>query len=305
MKFKLWLLLLILFAIELACSKSDKAIGPEGPTPVWYDSDADWSPDGNSIIFIRVGNPLEGRKGGIFNYSVSDSMLSPFFFLSTWNLSCPRYSPDGNRIIYSYFGDLYLMNLPNTSPIQITFKEDIYFPDWCPDGRRIAYHDFRGDERGAYIMDLETRNLHPLSQLPEYYECPVWFPDGNSLAVISYKYEGAPQIVRVDTLGNEIAKLTDTPTWKYHIDICYETGKICFSQQYAKEFTKLWIMNLDGTSLRKLVKEDSDYPAFSPDGKWIAYTHTADSDGSLWAIRPDGSDKHRLTNFMLEIQDNK
>jgi len=40
--------------------------------------------------------------------------------------------------------------------------------------------------------------------------------------------------------------------------------------------------------------EDTE-PAWSPDGKWIAYTSQKPRDGRLWKMRKDGSDKIPIT----------
>ena len=73
--------------------------------------------------------------------------------------------------------------------------------------------------------------------------------------------------------------------------------KICFSQQFSGEHPKLWIMNTDGSDLKKLTNHGAEMPSFSPDGEWIVYTRTDNNDGSLCLIRPDGSEKHRLTDW--------
>jgi TolB protein len=285
----------LIVCFQVSCSKSNEP--SESPsTWVTYDSYADWSPDGNEILFVRVGNSLEGRDGGLFIYDIRDSSLNPFFITSTALLLGPKFSPDGSQILYSQYRTLFILDRETDSNYQVTNDVDTYYPEWSPDGSRIAYHKVVGEERGAFIQRIGSDQRY---QMPTYYERPVWYADGNHLAVISYEYEGAPQIVKVDTLGNEILKLTDTPTWKYDIDISLTTGKICFSQQYKGDHPKIWIMELDGYALRQLVKEGSSSPAFSPDGEWVVYTHTYDNDGSLWTIRVDGTEKHRITLFPL------
>jgi Tol biopolymer transport system component len=292
MKSNFLFLLAILFIANSGCGDSEEIFMPK--IAVSYDSDADWSPDGNSIIFIRVGNSLEGRKSAIIDYNITDSSITPIYRTWAADMDHPRYSPDGKEIIFYQIGNLYIIDPIKDSIRQITFRGNTLQPDWSPDGTKISYLFPFGDERGIYIRSINTgkeRNIYG------YAESPVWFPDGNSLAVISYDFDGYPQIVQIDTLGNVIAKLTDTPAMKHLIDIHQRTGQICFSQKFPKELAKLWIMNPDGSDLRELIDWGSDYPAFSPDGEWIAYTHTEDDDGSIWAIRPDGSDNHRLTQF--------
>ncbi len=290
------LLSLFLIATVSGCGEKDHVLKPV--IYASYDSDSDWSPDGKSVIFIRVGNSLEGRKSAILRYDVADSSLSTLYLTDAADIICPRYSPDGTKILFSQFGDLFMLDLENDSVSQITFKGDIYYPDWNPDGRRIAYHDFHGEERGVYIMDLETGASR---RFPDYSERPVWFPGGNTLAIISFNYGRDPQIARVDTLGNILQKLTDTPTYKYHIDINMKSAKICFSQDYSEGVVRLWTMGSNGSNLKRLINEDSDFPAYSPDGEWIVYTRLKYDDGSLWAIRADGSDRHRLTDFNADI----
>src|SRR4051812_19640778 len=45
----------------------------------------------------------------------------------------------------------------------------------------------------------------------------------------------------------------------------------------------------DGTGRRTVITNGSA-PAWSPDGRWIAYVH----DGAIWRIRPDGTGRRRI-----------
>jgi WD40-like Beta Propeller Repeat len=61
----------------------------------------------------------------------------------------------------------------------------------------------------------------------------------------------------------------------------------------------LWVVNVDGTGARRLLfgrgaNFEGTHPAWSPDGRTIAFGWTASHLGGLLAIRPDGSGLHAL-----------
>ena len=60
--------------------------------------------------------------------------------------------------------------------------------------------------------------------------------------------------------------------------------------------TNLWIINSDGTSLRRLTSglELDDAPSWSPDGNTIAFTRIQNRVKSVWTIHRDGSSARRL-----------
>jgi Tol biopolymer transport system component len=59
----------------------------------------------------------------------------------------------------------------------------------------------------------------------------------------------------------------------------------------------LMIADLDGTGERALTEGTLDYnPAWSADGKWIAFTSERNGSADLYRIRADGSGVERLTN---------
>ena len=59
--------------------------------------------------------------------------------------------------------------------------------------------------------------------------------------------------------------------------------------------------HLDAAGIRRRrhritdIFNDARQPAFSPDGKWIAFFAYRDGGYDLWAIAPDGSNQHKLT----------
>jgi Tol biopolymer transport system component len=55
---------------------------------------------------------------------------------------------------------------------------------------------------------------------------------------------------------------------------------------------ELWVVNADGTGLRRLtdIREDNPFPAWSPDGRWIALK----GEIGLYLIDADGKQTRRL-----------
>jgi len=59
----------------------------------------------------------------------------------------------------------------------------------------------------------------------------------------------------------------------------------------------IWTLPVSGGAATRItdIFNDARQPAFSPDGKWIAFFAYRDGGYDLWAIAPDGSNQHKLT----------
>ena len=298
-----WLFSILLLSFFANCSSPDNSSGKPVVGPVTYESDADWSPNGNKIVFVRGTNPSHGIQGGIFFFHLEDSttsMLIPGdFYIS------PSFSPDGKWIVFSNYVNLYKIKITGDSLVQLTFDYDgspNFGCKWSPDGKKIAYQRSIGESRGVYILDLETMQSR---KFETYYENPNWMPTGTTLAVYGVDSVYGTQIMEVDTIGNQIRCITKSVSTKYEFDISFATGMFCIPEQLNDGgYGQLWLTDYDGYWRKHLVHASSFFPSFSPDGQWIVYTYAADNDGSLWMIRVNGTDNHRITNY-LKLKDNK
>ncbi len=83
------------------------------------------------------------------------------------------------------------------------------------------------------------------------------------------RFESHPSPTSAPTVGRWMGKVA--------FSVCADTCDL-------DEKKSIWVMNADGTGLRKLVDRASE-PSFSPDGKQVAYYHYSDG---VYVLNTDG-----------------
>ncbi len=289
-------LVVILSFLSLACQGGGGGTTGIPPTTVAFyqiDTDAAWSPDGKSILFVKGDWPDSAWEGGIYLHDLAtgrDSLISSNYLASslTW-------SPDQRWIAYSWGAQIYAMKLDGDSLEQLTSNGNRNFRcRWSPCGSKIAYIQSGGVDRGLWIVDFSTKERKLVSLFGE--GTPDWFSDCQRLCFSSYKFGDCGQIAIIDTSGTtdsaitKEVRLTDTPYIKGDVAVSPSGNTAVFVQRL-----NLWSVDTDGSNLKQLTTAGGDWPDWSPDGKWIVYTNGGDKNGHLWLMKPDGSEKHQIT----------
>jgi TolB protein len=182
------------------------------PSNALYDTGPRFSPDGNRIVFFRqresqhrhgsryAGLPV-GNLAAIYVMNADGSGLKR---ITAWghDLAAPDWSPDGTRLVYSGVWDarpgtlneIYTMRPDGTDVRQVTQNHrwthsgssfelgSAWDPTWSPDGRRILYIQFDGDEVSGAV-DLWTikpdgSDAHPAFVDDAFDSFPSWGPLG-------------------------------------------------------------------------------------------------------------------------------
>lgn len=145
------------------------------------------------------------------------------------------------------------------------------------------------DERG----DLSTR------EGIQFQTEPAWSPDGTRIAFASAR-EGSFDIYVMNSDGTGTKRLTSLKENDQHPTWSPDGSRIAFTR--FSDVDHLYVMNADGTGARRLTDDDltaEAEPAWSLDGRWIAYSHRASGSDlrEIWVVRPDGSGRRSVTKL--------
>jgi Tol biopolymer transport system component len=226
-------------------------------------------PGRNGAILFRefgpggVGGPLQRTLPDFAHVAELDRRPGLF---SDWRA-------DGRRIAFDFFepdGDQQIATIrPNGADVRvITSGRGIHeVPSWSPDGRRIAFGHSPEPDPGA--PGFETR---------------IWTtrPDGSHARPLPMSRAGFDVVPRYSPNGRWIAfarlrPAADEADWR----------------------SAIMLVPAKGGRVRQLTPwgpEFPEHPSWSPDSRWIAFDTDEPSngspDGSIEAIRPDGSGRH-------------
>jgi TolB protein len=134
------------------------------------------------------------------------------------------------------------------------------FSDWSPDGHWIVFDSDRTGDLEVYLMRADGTGERRITFRPGFTGSAAFSPDGRSIVLEHARPDQALDLFILDLETRDWQRVTRTPN---------------------------------------IIEAD---PQFSPDGEWIAFSNfplSGDDRASVHLIRPDGTDRHRLTPLHL------
>jgi dipeptidyl aminopeptidase/acylaminoacyl peptidase len=219
----------------------------------------------------------------------------------------PAVTADGKSIAYTVttsnlqkdeaVSDIWRVRYDGGEPVQLTNTLDAseWHPQWSPDGRSIAFLSDRGGDEATtqvWLMPAAGGEARKLTELPAGVEDFVWSPDGTQLALIAWDAErpaGQPKPKHAPPIV--------TGRFQFKEDI---TGYLGARRKH------LYLYAIAGGKAELLTPGDHDeqLPAWSPDGRTLAYVtkRGADPDRTLnydiYLVEPRaGATERQLTHF--------
>jgi dipeptidyl aminopeptidase/acylaminoacyl peptidase len=247
------------YAMDVDGSSLVTVAGAQGP-----EFDGSWSPDGRSIVYrdstrgvnnddeIVIAAADGSTKRNLTNNPADD-----------WG---PDWSHDGSTIAFNSTRDGptmggYLVN-PDASDLR-RIEADVWieYPAFSPDDSRIAFMSVDGSSYSIKVIELATGDITQLTHGPGEDGWPAWSPDGTTIAFTSQR----------DDCG--FAALDQE---------CWRTGDI-------GPHHDIWLVNADGSNLRRVTAEFGQFVTWSPDGQYLLI-----SGAGLYVVRPDGTGRLEL-----------
>jgi len=205
-----------------------------------------------------------------------------------------------------------LLNTERPEPslsLVVTSVGEKYGPSLSPDGKQLAYawNGGSGSHFSIYVKLIGNEESLRLTNQHAVDFDPVWSPDGRYIAFCRIK-KGQTGIYVVSALGGAERKIRDTH-WEERefYEVFWYFGRLSWSPNgkflafsdrlTSSEPTSIFLLSLDTLGVRKLTSPGlpGDYnPAFSPDGRWLAFNRGSQGVTSIYTMPAAGGVERRL-----------
>jgi Tol biopolymer transport system component len=291
-----------------------KQVGAEGVMQVTktagFEEWPSWSPDGRQIAFVRQGMVFIASAQGQGERRIAEARGRP-----VW-------TPDGSALIVTQqYGaccgqSVFRVALPTAEKQRLTFPPEVgvdSHPAVSPDGRTLAFVRSLKSELGDIFLTLVSGGkVTRLTNDPKPIFGLAWTPDGREI-VFSSERKGWPRLWRMEAVPQDSAReptLVDGAGDDARFPWISSGGNGGPSRLVYERFTRDFDirraeviqsrapgqMLTPSTQFISSTRQDYN-PAYSPDGRRIAFISNRTGPRELWTCDSDGSNSLKLTSF--------
>jgi len=271
-----------------------------------YDFYPMWSPDSKWIYWVT---DVDGTFN-IWRMDLEGKRRTQLTFHKEDGVRAPSISRDGSVIAYERGADLYVVRTAGGKPRRLqvfaptdpkvnlvetkTFTSKATEMAVSPDGQEIAFV-VRGE---IFVMPEKGGKARRVTNSPARDFQISWSPTGDTLVFVSDRNGNQDVFLAFSadtsqkslsrTLRVRVVQLTDSPLNDFSPKFSPDGRRIA----YIHYLGDLIVMDVDGGHKRKIV-EGWDAPEFawSPDGRWIAFSRNDnDFNQDVWIVPSNGGE---------------
>ncbi|HEY6064705.1 MAG TPA: protein kinase, partial [Thermoanaerobaculia bacterium] len=278
-----------------------------------------WSPDGKEIALSDTSfyYPTDrgGLSRGLFVVDVTTGKRRDVG-KGTDGMQ-PSWSPHGHRIAYwglrgtSGQRDLWTVAADGSEVsrgVDVTNDTALdWSPTWSPDGQFLYFSSNRGGTMNLWRVRIDEKSGRTLAEpepvtTPSLWSGEISFSrDGKRAAYASLDWRSTLMKIAFDpesekTTGPPLPVLKSPQPIRDH-QVSPDGEWVAFSQTGGQE--DIFVARMDGKETRRLTDDGfrDRGPAWSPDGKRLAFYSDRSGTYQVWEIRPDGSGLNQWTSF--------
>ncbi|MBN1658886.1 MAG: PD40 domain-containing protein [Anaerolineae bacterium] len=235
----------------------------------------------------------------------------------------PAWSPAGDRIAFTRWRSpwgVYLIRPDGSDEERVVDGNQFKEVAWAPGGRRLAFTLNQGSSGPQevcflgycftipayslgqiWVADLDSRDLESLPVDDQAVHAPTWDPAGGRIV-----YAGERGLSWIDLDTEETGRFANSSAWDGSPAYSPNGQRIAFMGR-AHDRWEIFVMNADGSGRRQLTQSSRDArapgmdepphnvaPAWSPDGKQIAFLSNRDGRWRIYVMNADGTDQRPL-----------
>ena len=188
--------------------------------------------------------------------------------------------------------------LTASSPPHVSISSTRYegFPQFSPDGRRLAFASDRSGGGEIWIADHDGSNPAQLVSMgPAMTGGPRWSPDGEKIVFHSMR-EGQWEVYVVPAAGGQPRNLTSHPAAEGFPSFSRDGNWVYFSSSRETRTSEqqVWKMPVSGGEAARVTSTPGYVPTESPDGAYVYYVEAMDKPSALWRVPTTGGPPVRV-----------
>ena len=247
-----------------------------------------WSEDGREILFASGATHASQRL-----YSIAASGRSPPIPIAEagQGVDSPAVALRGHRLVYErFFQDTNIWSVPLDGrkaglERRVPSSGQEVFPQYSPDGKKIAFHSDRGGTVQIWTCNLDGSGCLQLTSMAGSSQgTPRWSPDGRLISFDSNT--NGFQVYTIDAEGGKPRQMTSGTGVNIIASWSHDGRWIYFGSTRSGRF-EIWRMSSAGGEPVQVTRNGGTAALESPDGKTLYYTKNNGPDG-IWKMPLEG-----------------
>jgi len=265
------------------------------------------APDGTSIAYSRRESAASPYRIVLASLDSGEQRIVTRPEASTLGDIDPLFAEDGQsvyfvRAVNEVTKDLYRAPLKSEEPIRLTSDyRKINGLTWSPDGEELLFTSTRSGMYGVWSVDPDGGDPEPVALGNEDVQQPSTAPGVGHIAYEQWTHRAQlKRIVLARHAEHDQIDAEDyvrSTRWDSNPAYAPDGKRIAFTSNRAGP-QGVWVSDRDGRNAVQIADLDGvfvDHPAWSPDGRLIAFDASPDGRTAIFTVAPEGGAPRRIT----------